>query len=143
MKNLVLITCLIFSFTFFNCCSTNSTDIADSNAVYTMAVNESKILKLESKDIILLLKSIADSRCPIGAQCIWAGEVLVEIDISYDNGSIPVRLCGNKKCIGGWAQADTIAINLRRYEINLKEVTPFPGAKSTASKKATFTIKPI
>jgi hypothetical protein len=34
---------------------------------------------------IRLVKRVSDSRCPKGAQCIWAGEASCQIDLTYQN----------------------------------------------------------
>ena len=45
--------------------------------------------KLDSKSgkEIVLVKVIDDSRCPEGVQCIWAGEVTIEV-AAYENGKL-------------------------------------------------------
>jgi hypothetical protein len=35
--------------------------------------------------VIRLVKKISDSRCPKGAQCIWAGEASCQIEFTYQN----------------------------------------------------------
>jgi len=48
--------------------------------------NEEINQKLDSKSDkeIVLIKVISDSRCPEGVQCVWAGEVTIEV-AAYEN----------------------------------------------------------
>lgn len=53
-------------------------------------INDNEInQKLDSKSNkeIVLVKVIDDSRCPEGVQCIWAGEVTIEV-AAYENGKL-------------------------------------------------------
>ena len=42
------------------------------------------------------LKVLEDSRCPIGVQCVWAGQVRVSVMIDTKGGSSTAALTGGK-----------------------------------------------
>lgn len=74
-------------------------------------------------------KVLSDSRCPNGVQCIWAGEVSVELELSENN------------------QTETVALTLARdsteksvlngkYRLSLLAVTPQPQEGQELASKA-------
>jgi hypothetical protein len=66
-------------------CTAGSTDItADIGQAITLAPNQKVVIKADSLEI-RMVKIVNDSRCPKGANCIWAGEVSCQIEISYQN----------------------------------------------------------
>jgi hypothetical protein len=81
---------------------------------------------------------LEDSRCPEGANCIWAGTARVRIEIKGDN-----------KAMGLFeleTNGPTTHIDVDRYRITLKAVDPYPHAhKPTdrATYKATFVISDL
>lgn len=72
MKNLVLAYSFILLLMGCACAQVNEVD--------------RKLDKKEGKEIVLL-KVLSDSRCPEGVQCIWAGEVTIEL-AAYNNNKM-------------------------------------------------------
>ncbi len=63
-------------------------------------------------------KVLEDSRCPSDAQCIWAGEVVV--DVTIGNGSSSRRSMRPGEAVA-WG----------RFRVSLVEVQPYPKSTST------------
>lgn len=84
---------------------------------------------------IKFLSVLEDSRCPVGANCIWAGNAKVEVLISDHRGS--------KKAVmntGTGPHGDQYA----GWAINLVSLTPQPRQGKTtraSSYRATFTVE--
>jgi hypothetical protein len=69
---------LLFSvFVFFSCKSTKET--ASSSIIMD------KNGPVASEYSFVVTKVITDSRCPVGTTCIWAGELIVELNVIQNN----------------------------------------------------------
>jgi len=108
MRRLVVIG--FISLSVFGCQSS-----ADLNKVFTV---KTKINQLEqvASNLTIEVIHVADSRCPEGCECIWAGEVKVSFTVS-DN----------------WTSVDTSLVlpsrprlEFRNYRIELQTVNPYP-----------------
>lgn len=53
----------------------------DSTGVFTLALGETG----ESHGWSVTPVSVSDSRCPVGVQCVWAGEVTVHVKLSGES----------------------------------------------------------
>ncbi|MGX7667743.1 hypothetical protein [Flavobacterium pedocola] len=85
-------------------------------------------LDTKSDKEIVLVKVVNDSRCPEGVQCVWAGEVTVEV-AAYDNKKLveQVQFTFNNKtmeAIKSW-----FAKHLPKQEETLKNVSVVPYPK--------------
>lgn len=58
---------------------------AQLNQPFTLKLNQSAAIESE-KLKLTYAALLEDSRCPAGAQCIWAGQVRVRIEVSVDAG---------------------------------------------------------
>ncbi|GAA4762256.1 MULTISPECIES: hypothetical protein [Flavobacterium] len=92
--------------------------------------------KLDSKSDkeIVLVKVIDDSRCPEGVQCIWAGEVTIEL-AAYENGKVveQVQFTYNTKSereIVSW-----FTKHLPSQKIQLKGISVLPYPKDGVPRK--------
>lgn len=88
---------------------------------------------------------VTDSRCPEGVQCVWAGNVVVDLDIT------PVQSSNNeirklKMCLGdctplypakGFVEKDTAFVTYGgvNYTLILSDVSPYPAANRTFQKE--------
>lgn len=88
-----------------------------------------------SKLRIKFISVVEDSRCPNGAQCVWAGNAKIKVEISVPKGE--------KKTVeintGTGPKGDQVG----GYAVTLDSLTPYPNAnKPTDPKKysAKFSI---
>ncbi len=83
-----------------------------------------------SADISVRADSIQDSRCPVNANCIWAGQAKVKLLLSKGTDSSTVRLVldaaprndQNKRL-----DSMGISLNNQLYKVILREVNPYSG----------------
>ena len=81
----------------------------------TLRMNET----VKKGDIKLTLTGVDDGRCPIGVNCIWAGEVIIFLDVQGRDeyqGKIELRQSS------GLEEGVPIA----GKELKIKSVTPYP-----------------
>jgi len=78
----------------------------------------------KTRDITIELRDWNDSRCPVDANCVWAGDVLVCLDVKSGKESAVASLNG----IG----ADT---TLYGHRIELVDVLPYPQTGVTVDSK--------
>jgi hypothetical protein len=97
----------------------------------------------------LTFAEVADSRCPEGATCVWAGNVLVDLDIKPTAATEPQRV---QMCLGdcnslypktGFRETDSamVSIDQVKYRLILTEVTPYPSLSGANLSKEAYTIK--
>ncbi|GGF57564.1 hypothetical protein [Alteromonas lipolytica] len=79
-----------------------------------LAVNQT----VNFKDLILRVVAIEDSRCAIGEECIWAGQMKIDLEISK-NGSNPERVTLEH-------QREAKAYQIFGYTFKLLNLTPHP-----------------
>jgi hypothetical protein len=99
---------------------------------------------------VLTFADVTDSRCPEGVQCVWAGNVVVDLDITpVQSGSKEIRKV--KMCLGncsplyparGFVQKDTAFITYGgvNHTLILSDVSPYPAANKTI-RKEDYSIK--
>ncbi|MBU2268317.1 MAG: hypothetical protein KKB15_09365, partial [Bacteroidetes bacterium] len=87
----------------------------------------------------IIVNDIKDSRCPLNATCVWAGEAVVKLSVSNtEEHSASFDLI-----YGTDAKKDTVdfSIDQKAYRAILKNVTPYPVAGvSQDSSKAEILI---
>lgn len=84
MKNSLLLLLIVF---ISSCsCQKKATNDVSNNTEPNFVINQ-KLDSQTGKEIVLT-KVVNDSRCPEGVQCIWAGEVIVEVSVYQDNKEI-------------------------------------------------------
>ena len=98
-----------------------------------------------SAPISLTLTEVKDSRCPSGAQCIWAGYVAVSVRLT-DATAVPqtARISLLYKGLPGYAP-DSVAVTLnqRAYWLRLLDVAPYPSlVGSSQPPTATLRLRP-
>ncbi len=80
----------------------------------------------------------ADSRCPKGEQCIWAGDATVRVWLKHAGGPIEI---GELHAAEGEQQR----LHSRGHELRLLRLAPYPIAGKTIASgdyEATLTLKP-
>ncbi len=117
MKNTILLLILLFSISIFS----------------QKAENPLKFVKFTQKTIkkrgtqLVLKKVVNDSRCPEGVNCIWAGEIEIEIAI-YKNRKL---ISTENILISPKLQSENIAWFSKYYpKLNIKEINVLPYPKN-------------
>ena len=83
------------------------------------------------------VKTISDSRCPIGLYCIWGGEASVTFEVVSSEYSLKVFSLKIGESI-------VFTDNQRSYKLTLKDVTPFPSTTNANEvKTAMFTLEKL
>jgi len=77
-------------------------------------------------DLSLEIDSIADSRCPEGAHCIWAGNAEIMFKMRYENQQYIFSLNSNT------TPADTL---INDINIKLLKVSPYPKLNEIIKQK--------
>lgn len=110
---------IIALFIFINCASKQ---VANENEILIKATSLSKV---GSDYEMKISKIISDSRCPEGVECIWAGEVQMELEI-YKNQKLE--------------KSETLSINYKNLELNKQFFTKYI---STDKKIKDILVQPV
>ena len=84
---------------------------------------------------IQFVSVVEDSRCPIGTNCVWAGNAQIQVKITDRNGRSKISVINST--------TGPLGDQFGGYAINLTSLTPHPTADSQPSKTrytATFSI---
>lgn len=132
---LVCITGLLFS-----SCEKDSIDFGNP---FEMKENESIVLQGNNNGLNITLQSVNDSRCPINALCISAGNARIKLRMSDNSGAeVFSELClGFCDTRNNTEDSAIIRLNNNSYTIVLKEVNPYPEAGKKQNKKAVLIIR--
>lgn len=76
MKNIVAT--LLISFLIFSCSKKELTPSLDE----TFKLSFEQSAQIESENVTIKFVDVTDSRCPDGAQCVWAGEGVVSLNVN-------------------------------------------------------------
>lgn len=90
------------------------------------------------KMTIKFVSVMEDSRCPVGVNCVWAGNAKVQVTIS--KGESPEKTYELNSTL------KPQSITAFGYEIKLADLSPKPGEKGKEASKtavATFSLSPI
>jgi hypothetical protein len=91
------------------------------------------------------LTAVQDSRCPSGAQCIWAGYVAVTIELT-DGTAAPqtARISLRYKDLLNYSlDSAAVTLNQQAYWLRLLDVTPYPSlAGSSQPTTAKLRLRP-
>jgi hypothetical protein len=94
----------------------------------TINIGLGKVYQYDADMSIKFDSVIEDSRCPEGAECIWAGLDIVQLDLSVDNHFTIFRLMDT----GGFKQDTTIS----GYKIGIVALNPYPSLSSEFKKES-------
>jgi hypothetical protein len=111
---------------FAGCSSNKPAEKASLQEEFTIVVGQS--ITVEGEDMVVTFdKVIGDSRCPKGVQCIWAGEVSIQVTIVYKGTAYPMALIQS-----GANEQATAAF--QGYTLTFK-VSPYPDSKAKVEFK--------
>lgn len=115
-------------------CGTDTGTIqASLDQEFTIPIDHTAIINQENLSI-KFDKVTADSRCPKGAVCIWAGEARCQTYFSINNSAmapVAVELVDQGGQIDGYSQT-TWSSNAVTYKINFR-LDPYPEAGKKTS----------
>jgi len=123
-------------------------DVDGSLSAGNFAVENQKTASVSlagADNVAVTMKKIADSRCPTGVYCFWAGYVQTTIEVkSAADASQIVDLCLGSCAKGSpWHYRDstTVLINKQPYWLCLTAVTPYPSVKNTPHQAQTAALR--
>lgn len=99
---------------------------ASLNSQFTLAPGQTVRIQSESMDI-KFIGVTGDSRCPRGVECIWAGQVTCDIEITKDGVKNTVQLKTVAPTNSSWGNT------FQKYQLSF-DVTPYPEAGKTTNK---------
>lgn len=123
----------------FVACEKSSIGNNPTSQTLSLRLNEDKSITFDhSSTLNIKIKNINDSRCPENANCVTAGEVIVDFVAKEDNDSLAISLAIPKSTQN--QNTTTFKLNGHQYQAILKEVTPYPNLSmnSTDPSIATF-----
>lgn len=141
MKRIILLMLL----TTLGCQNQNSVTACDNellNKVTTFAINQEQDVSCQDGTKLIFIR-FEESRCPVNVNCIRAGNVNAFFELRKDGQTTPFMMCLGECNTGAkLSEQDTktVAVGSHRYEIILKEVSPFPGTKPDI-KTADYQVK--
>lgn len=115
---LALITGIIF---FISCKKINPQTSNNAVTLYTCATKT-------IEPYICFDSLIQDSRCPIGAECIWQGTVQIKITFHEENQTYPIKMELGKFPFPGYTNDTTI----NGYRIIFLDLKPHPDINKPA-----------
>lgn len=118
---------LILGALLFSACKSSETTPSDSISI---GLHQSGRL---GSDVVVRADSIEDSRCPLNATCIWAGQAKVKLLLSKNSDSTAVRLSlgADPGSMNKRPDSTTVSLKNETYKVILREVNPFPGSTTT------------
>jgi len=119
---IVLITVSCFGDTDLTSPFTERRNINRENDPTTVRIAHNQRVNINNDFTIHFNRVIADSRCPMDAICLWAGNGEVELNLSY--GRSTERIVLN-------TYLNPKEHTFRNYKISLKELRPYPKSTST------------
>lgn len=103
----------------YSCDDNNDCEGFDIGKEFEIAIDET--LQNCPRNISFTLLDIQDSRCPAGAQCIWAGMIVIEGQLTVDEKEINVQLSTNEN-----VSSFPIQFSTSDYTIKLIDTIPYP-----------------
>ncbi len=120
-------------------CSRRSVSVGEEIAKnYSLKVNE----KTAVANAVITLKEVNDSRCPVNANCIRAGEAIAVLNVVINNNSERnINLCTGADCNArALSETYTLSSDGEKYLFKLDSITPYPGKGSQEEKKVYFSV---
>lgn len=109
-----LILIFLLSFLISNCKSTSNPVDIDINLGEEFNLNYGQTANFKDKSLSIKFKSIEDSRCPIGAVCVWEGNARIIIGVNEVDFSLNSKI-------------EPKEIQSLGYLIKLISVYPYPN----------------
>lgn len=100
---------------------------AQSNPEMTIKFGEDKKV-CEAEISVAFVEMVVDSRCPIGVECIQAGNAVIRLKLTQGNGEHQTFTLETAK--------EDEKFDFDGYEISLISVDPYPKADTAVTKEA-------
>lgn len=125
--------------------SCKKTDNVAVDQQFEVQEQRTVVVALPASKPQIRVAKITDSRCPVGVQCIWAGQAAVDVALSTGPDSARVNGLYLGQGLGpgtGWHTRDSAAVTLAGvpYWLHLLAVDPYPSRNGTGRKTATFRL---
>ncbi|MCF3111578.1 hypothetical protein LL912_22520 [Niabella sp. CC-SYL272] len=123
-------------------CAKRTAPAIDTNGtVISLALHEKKAYG----NITIAVSRIQESRCPMNARCIRAGEAIADLTISDEKSSAAVSLCTGTDCGMQKKEAQATAIlSTHQYQLSLVDILPNPTKTlEKGTQKVLFSIRKI
>ena len=123
--------------------SINGTGEAYFDIPFELRIGRTVIFTKDSKELTISMISVIDSRCPINANCITAGNATVKLRLSDNFGSeIFTEFCLGH-CETSGSDTKQITLSNINYSITMKKVEPYPKINDSQEKKVLFSVNKI
>ncbi|MEO6052364.1 MAG: hypothetical protein ABIP78_13685 [Pyrinomonadaceae bacterium] len=110
------------------------TSVASTQRIETLTLRVGQERAADRGNIkVKFISVIEDSRCPINARCIWAGNAKIKIAVSKGRSAAKTYELNTG--------LDPHSINAYGYEIKFVDLTPYPG-EGTKSDRVTMVSIP-
>ena len=118
MKNLTIATIFLAMFCFASSCEKDDiTTTVDFDLNESIEIKYNQLASLNTIDLqLMVVEVLEDSRCPKDAQCIWEGQVRLNLEIIYQG----VKSYEEVTFLG----SSTDELTIGEYLIQLTNVTP-------------------
>lgn len=123
-------------------CAKHTAPVIDANGTtLSLALHEKK----SYGNLAITVSRIQESRCPMNARCIRAGEAIADLVISDDTNSTTVSLCTGADCGTQKKEAQATAIlGAHQYQLSLVDILPNPTKTlARGTQKVTFSIRKV
>lgn len=117
---------------------------ADISGTYQIEIQETINISKNGAAISAKLVSVEDSRCPINANCVTSGYIIIKLNFIDSQGEQSFEIC-SENCLDKVARPKSITLNGVSYSIKIQDLTPFPdfSKPTTVKQKATIVIAKI
>jgi hypothetical protein len=138
-RSLTIVSLLLTLSTLLLFACSNTTPAPDEQV--TLALNQSARL---STGITVKIDSLADGRCPLNLNCLWAGNARLKAVLSKGAEQKSVRLVlGPDPTNSANRRPDSTGVVLGgvTYKVILRDVVPYPGSGQARPTEAILQIK--
>lgn len=117
---------------------------ADISGTYQIELLETISILKNGTAITAELASVEDSRCPINANCVTSGYILIKLNFIDNRGEQSFEVC-SENCLDKVVRPKSITLNGVSYSIKIQDLTPFPdfSTPTTVKQRATIVIAKI
>jgi hypothetical protein len=123
--------------------SMNGTGEAYFDIPFELRIGRTVLFTKDSKELTISMISVIDSRCPINANCITAGNATIKLRLSDNSGSeVFTELCLGQ-CETSGSDVKQITLSNINYSITMRKVEPYPKLNDSQEKKVLFSVSKI
>jgi len=120
--------------------SLNETGEAYFGIPFELRIGRTVIFAKDSKELTISMISVIDSRCPINANCITAGNAMVKLRLSDNSGLETLTELCSGQCETSGSDTKQITLSNVNYSITMKKVEPYPKINDSQEKKVLFSV---